>query len=84
MGFKQPFSTAGHAGKANDSAEKKRPNFHQNQIRESDACEGENLQVLYIMNLVSFVAFEKFEWLSMTPAVIYNNCNVKSNIEVTY
>ena len=34
---------------------KKRLNFHQNQIWESNACEGENLQVLYIMNLVSLV-----------------------------
>ena len=51
---------------------KKRSNFHQNQIQESDR---ENLQVLYIMNLVSLVAFENFEWLLMTPAVICNNCN---------
>ena len=34
---------------------------HQNQIRGSHAREGENLQVLYIMNLVSLVAFENFE-----------------------
>ena len=54
---------------------KKRSNFHQNQIRESDARKGENLQVLHIMNLVSLVAFENFEWLLMTPAVICNNCN---------
>ena len=54
---------------------KKRPNFHQNQIRESNACEGESLQVLYIVNLVSLVAFENFEELLMTPAVIYNNGN---------
>ena len=27
------------------------------------------------MNLVSLVAFENFEWLLMTPAVICNNCN---------
>ena len=40
---------------------KKRSNFHQNQIRESDARNGENLQVLHIMNLVSLVAFENFE-----------------------
>ena len=40
---------------------KKRSSFHQNQIRESDAREGENLQVFYIMNLVSLVAFENFE-----------------------
>ena len=56
---------------------KKRPNFHQNQIRESDACGGENLEVLYIMNLVSLVAFENLEWLLMTSGagIIYNNCN---------
>ena len=54
---------------------KKRSNFHQNQIRVSDTCDRENLQVLYIMNLVSLVAFENFEWLLMTPAVICNNCN---------
>ena len=41
----------------------------------SDAREGENLQVLYMMNLVSLVIFENFEWLLMTPAVICNNCN---------
>ena len=64
---------------------KKRPNFHQNQIRESNACEGENLQVLYIMNLVSLVAFENFEWLLMTPAVIYKTIvTLQNNIEVTY
>ena len=41
---------------------KKRSSFHQNQIRESDAREGENLRkVFYIMNLVSLVAFENFE-----------------------
>ena len=40
---------------------KKRSHFHQNQIRESDARKGENLQVLHIMNLVSLVAFENFE-----------------------
>ena len=34
-----------------------------------------NPQVLYIMNLDSLVAFENFEWLLMTPAVICNNCN---------
>ena len=38
---------------------KKRSNFHQNQIRESDTRDRENL--LYIMNLVSLVAFENFE-----------------------
>ena len=54
---------------------KKGPNFHQNQIRESNACEGESLQVLYIVNLVSLVAFENFEELLMTPAIIYNNGN---------
>ena len=27
------------------------------------------------MNLVSLVVFENFEWLLMTPAVIYNSCN---------
>ena len=43
-GFKQPFSTARSAGKADGFVEKK-PNFHQNQIRESNTCEGENLQV---------------------------------------
>ena len=49
---------------------------HQNQIRGSDAREGENLQVLYIMNLVSLVAFEDFKWLLiMTPALICNNCS---------
>ena len=53
----------------------KRSNFHQNQNRESDTCKGENLQVLDIMNLVSLVAFENFEWLLMTQAVICNNCN---------
>ena len=58
-----------------DEKKKKRPNFHQNQIRESNACEGESLQVLYIVNLVSLVAFENFEELLMTPAVIYNNGN---------
>ena len=52
---------------------KKRSNFHQNQIRESDTRDRENL--LYIMNLVSLVAFENFEWLLITPAVICNNCN---------
>ena len=54
---------------------KKRSNFHQNQIRESDARKAENLQVLHIMNLISLVAFENFEWLLMTEAVICNNCN---------
>ena len=58
--FEHPFSIAGRAGKA-DGFVQKRPNFHQNQIRESDACGGENLEVLYIMNLVSLVAFENFE-----------------------
>ena len=52
---------------------KKKPNFHQNQIRKSDSCEGENLQVPYIMNLVSLV--ENFEWLFVTPGAIYNNRN---------
>ena len=42
MGFEQPFSTDGHAGKA-DSLVEKRPHFYQNQMRE-------NLQILYIMN----------------------------------
>ena len=37
---------------------KKSSNFHENQSGERDAREGENLQVLYIMNLVSLVAFE--------------------------
>ena len=69
MGFEQPFSTAGCTGKADDFVEKK------GQIRESDPCNGENPQVLYIMNLDSLVAFENFEWLLMTPAVICNNCN---------
>ena len=54
---------------------KKRSNVHQNQIWESDARKGENLQVLHIMNLVSLVAFENFEWLLMIQAVICNNCN---------
>ena len=54
---------------------KKRPNFHQNQIWEVNTCKGENLQVLYIMNSVSLVAFENFKWLLLTPAVIYNNGN---------
>ena len=27
------------------------------------------------MNIVSLGAFENLEWLLMTPAVIYNNCN---------
>ena len=51
--------------------------FHQNQIQESDACEGEKLQVLYIMNLVSLLAFGIFYWLLMTPevGVICNNYN---------
>ena len=53
---------------------KKRSDFHQNQIRGSNACKGENLQVLYIMNLNSLVAFENFKWLLITPAVICNNC----------
>ena len=44
MGFEQPFSTAGCTGMA-DGFISKRSNFHQNQIRESDAREGENLQV---------------------------------------
>ena len=52
---------------------KKKPNFHQNQIRKSDSCEGENLQVPYIMNLVSLV--ENLEWLFVTPGAIYNNRN---------
>ena len=60
MGFEQPFSTAGCTGKA-DGLVEKRPNFHQNQIWESAICEGDNLQKLYIMNLVSLVAFEKFK-----------------------
>ena len=54
---------------------KKRSSFHQNQIRESDAREGENLQVLHIMNLVSLVAFENFKGLLMIQAVICNNCD---------
>ena len=54
---------------------KKGPNFNQNKIWESNACEGESLQVLYIVNLVSLVAFENFEELLMTPAIIYNNGN---------
>ena len=54
---------------------KKRPNVDQNQIRDCDTCERENLQVVYIMNLVILVAFEIFESLLMTPAVNYNNCN---------
>ena len=74
MGFEQSFSFAGRADKA-DGLVEKRPNFHQNQIRESDACERKNLQVLYIMNLTSLVAFENFELLLMTSVVIYNNCN---------
>ena len=40
---------------------KKRSDFHENQIRDSDARKGENLQVLHIMNLVSLVASENFE-----------------------
>ena len=43
---------------------KKGPNFHQIQVWEHDACEGDNLQVtsaVYIMNLVSLVVFENFE-----------------------
>ena len=62
-------------GKSLGKTLKKRSNFHQNQIRESKTREGENLQVFYIMNLLSLVAFENFEWLLMTPAVICNNCN---------
>ena len=56
---------------------KKRPNFRQNQIRESNPSETKNFQVLYIMNLVSLVAFENFEWLLLSAAVIYNNCNFR-------
>ena len=74
LGFEQTFSTAGRTDKV-DGLVEKRPNFHQNQIRESDACERENLQMLYIINLISLVAFEKFELLLMTSAVIYNNCS---------
>ena len=74
MGLEQPFSTAGQTDKA-DGLVEKRPNFHQNQIRESDACERKNLQVLHIMNLTSLVAFESFELLLMTSVVIYNNCS---------
>ena len=40
---------------------KKRSHSHQNQIRESDARKGENLQVLHIMNLVSLVVLENFK-----------------------
>ena len=58
----------------------KRPNVHQNQIWDSNAWEGENLQVLHICHEFSLVAFENFEQLLMTPAVIYNNCNLHKNI----
>ena len=54
---------------------RKRSNFHQNQIQESDARKGENLQVLHIMNLFSLVAFENFDWLLMIQAATCNNCN---------
>ena len=60
VGFEQPFSTAGCTCKADDFVEKK-VRFSSNQIRGSDANEGESLQVLYIMNLVSLVAFENFK-----------------------
>ena len=45
---------------------------------------GENLQVLYIMNLVSLVTFEKFKWLLMAPAVIFNNCNFTKQYLLKY
>ena len=53
--FEQPFSTAGCTGKADDFVEKK-VRFSSNQIWGSDTCkEGENLQVLYIMNLIQLI-----------------------------
>ena len=45
--LEQTFSTAGCTGEADGFVEK-RSNFHQNQIWESDARKGEDLQVLYI------------------------------------
>ena len=36
VGFEQQFSTPGHAGKVDGFAGKKRPNFYQNQIWESN------------------------------------------------
>ena len=56
---------------------KKRLDFHQNQIRGSDAHEGESLQVLYIMNLVSLVAFENCN--SFATITVLQNCT-----KVTY
>ena len=50
---------------------KKRLNFYQ--IWESNTREGENLQMLYIMNLVSLVVLENFELSAViTPSVISN------------
>ena len=51
---------------------RKRSNFHQNQIRESDACKGENLQVLHIINLVSLVVKLSFA----TTVTLQNNTEV--------
>ena len=60
---------------------KKRSHFHQNQIRESDARKGENLQELDIMNLVSLVAFENFE-LMIQALSFATIVTLQSNTEV--
>ena len=78
--MEQPFSTARHAGKADGFIEKKSQNFHQNQIWESGACEGENLPVLYAMNIVSLVAVENFEWLLMTIVATCSPCYIKGDL----
>ena len=62
MNFKQPFSTLlDTQPRLMILLKKKRSDFHENQIWGSNACEGENLQVPYFMNLVSLVAFENFK-----------------------
>ena len=69
--MEQPFSTARHAGKADGFIEKKSQNFHQNQIWESGACEGENLPV---------VAVENFEWLLMTIVATCSPSYIKGDL----
>ena len=61
VGFEQQFSTPGHAGKADGFVEKKKAKFLSKSNLGEQHCEGENLEVPYLMNLVRLVAFENFE-----------------------
>ena len=73
--FEQPFSTARRTGKADGFAEKKGQIFIKIKSGRATLAKEKIYKCFNVMNLVSIVAFENFEWLLMTPAVICNNCN---------